>query len=129
MALIEAVALGKLAMLAEKLPIMSKPIRKSLVLASALQAAIMAVLLTLGGNLEEKMFAHHVAEAAIQHPMIVGMTHAFGLFLVFYVLFIWQGLDRMLGPGRLLKAFLAPNAGVLGVSDKVEHDKINSTPA
>ena len=104
-AVVEALALAKIVLLAQKLPILNKAEQKSLAWSALFNAAILAVIVYLANEAEERIFARHVAEATVKHQFIMMITHLLAFVIVFYVLFLWRGLDRALGPGKLLKLF------------------------
>ncbi len=102
-ALIESLALGKIVMLAQNIPLLTKTQNKSILSASAFKAIVMAVIVFFASELEEKLFAKHVADAPIKEEFLLMIAHLFGLFIVFYTLFVARGLDRALGKGTLWK--------------------------
>ncbi|MBX9690092.1 MAG: hypothetical protein K2X27_25500 [Candidatus Obscuribacterales bacterium] len=102
-ALVESLALGKIVMLAQNIPLIKNMRSKSILQAASLQAAAMAIIVLFGGELEEKIFAKHVAEAPLKEELLLMIAHLFGLFLVFLTLFVARGLDRTLGKGTLWK--------------------------
>lgn len=108
-ALIESVALGKIVMLAQHIPILNALEKKSLLRSSLFKAAVMTVIVFLGGALEEKLFAKHVAETPLKQELLVMIAHLSALYVVFYVLFLARGLDKVLGHGRLLKLLTEPH--------------------
>jgi len=107
-AIVEALALAKIVLLAQKLPILNKLEKKSLAWSALLNSVIMAVIVYLASEAEEKIFARHVAEATAKQGIIIMITHLLALVLIFYFVFLVRGLDRALGPGKLLKLFTAP---------------------
>lgn len=111
-ALVEALALSKIVLLAQRIPLLNAFNNKSLALSALYQAIIMAFVVLIAGNLEEKLFAHHVAEAPIKQEIGVTITHLVALIFVFYVPLVVKGLDRALGYGKLRAAYFTPGAAV-----------------
>jgi hypothetical protein len=109
-ALVEALALSKIVLLAQRLPLLNALNNRSLALSAFYQAVIMALVVFFAGQLEEKLFAHHVADAPVRQQLGVTITHLATLLFVFYVPLVIRGLDRVLGPGKLAAAFLTPGA-------------------
>ena len=94
-------------MLAQNIPLLNKKQNKSILNTSAFKATVMAVIVFFGGQLEEKFFAKHVADAPIKEELLLMIAHLFGLFIVFYTLFVARGLDKSLGKGTLWKLLTA----------------------
>jgi len=108
-ALVEAVALGKIVLLCQKIPFLNKTINQRPLIVSALaKAGFLAVVVFLGGRLEEKLFAHKVAEAALKQRLIVDVTHILCLLVVFFLMFVFRELGAALGPGKLKNLLLKP---------------------
>jgi len=107
-ALIESLALGKIAMLTQNIPVLNALDDKSLLISCLFKAVVMSVIVFLGGGLEERIFAKHVAEASPKQELMMVIAHLSGLFAVFYALFLARGLDKALGPGRLLQLLTKP---------------------
>jgi hypothetical protein len=106
-ALVEAVALGKIVLICQKIPFLNKTINQRPLIVSALaKAGFLAVVVFLGGRLEEKLFAHKVAEAALKQRLIVDVTHILCLLVVFFLMFVFRELSAALGPGKLKNLLL-----------------------
>jgi hypothetical protein len=108
-ALIESVALGKIVLLTQNIRVLNAWDNRCLLLSSMFKSAVMTVIVFFGGLLEEKIFAKHVAEAPLKEELLMMIAHLLGLFAVFYALFLARGLDKALGPGRLLKLMTEPH--------------------
>jgi hypothetical protein len=102
-ALVQALALSKLVVLAQKLPLMDKWKQKPLLYAVFYQAVVMTVLINIGSSIEEKIFVHHPSVSP--HPVILLLTHQVVLLIIFIVLFTARGLNNRLGDGVLQKIF------------------------
>lgn len=107
-ALVESVALGKIVMLAQHMSVFTKVDEKPLAWAACPKAVVMAAIVFVGGIAEEKIFAHHAADAPIKQDLIVSVTHFFAFVLVFYVLFLIRGLSKAIGRDRLEEILLGP---------------------
>ncbi len=102
-ALIESLALGKIVVLTQNISLLKKMDHTPILRATAYKAIVMAIIVFLGGQVEEKIFAKHVADAAMKERVLFAAAHIFGLFIVFYTLFVARGLDKALGKGMLWK--------------------------
>lgn len=102
-AIIESLALGKIVMMAQHIPFLVQRQNTSILRAASYKAIVMAIIVFFAGELEEKIFAKHAAEAAMKEELLFTLAHIFGLFVVFYTLFLARELDRTLGKGRLWK--------------------------
>ncbi len=108
-ALVEALALGKIVLLCQKIPFLNVTINKRPLIVSALAKALfLAVVVFFGGQLEEKIFAHQVAEAALKQRLFVDLTHILCLLVVFFFMFVFRELNSELGPGKLKNLLLCP---------------------
>jgi len=107
-ALVESLALGKIVMLAQRIPILNAFERKPLLWSSLFKAVVMAVIVFLAGAAEERIFARHVSEAPLKQELLIMIAHLSGLFAVFYALFLVRGLDNALGPGKLRRLLMTP---------------------
>lgn len=108
-ALVESVALGKIVLLCQRIPFLNETInRRPLVVSALVKAAFLAVVVFFGGQLEEKLFAHKVAEAALKQRLIVDVTHILCLLVVFFLMFVFRELSAALGPGKLKNLLLKP---------------------
>lgn len=100
-AVIESLALGKIVMLAQNIPFLVRRQNTSILRSASYKALVMAIIVFLAGELEEKIFAKHAVEAALKEELLFTIAHLFGLFVVFYTLFVARELDRTLGKGKL----------------------------
>ncbi len=107
-ALVEALALSKIVLLAQNLRILKFMDKNPLVWSAFIKSAILSVIVFAGSEVEEAIFARHVAEAPLKHQLTIMGAHILGLVCVFYVLFIARGLDVALGSGKLRKLLLSP---------------------
>ncbi|MBN8662171.1 MAG: hypothetical protein K2Y32_04475 [Candidatus Obscuribacterales bacterium] len=106
-AAVEALGLGKIVLLCHNLPFMKNTLDKRPIVISALVKALsLAVIVFIGGQIEEKIFARHAAEVAMQQRLIMDCTRLFCLVFVFYLMFIWRELNAVLGPGKLKSLLL-----------------------
>ena len=111
--IIEALALGKIVLLCKNVPFLKNTIdRRPVVISALAKSAVLTVIVFFGGQLEERIFAHHVAEATLKQKLIVDCTHVFCLFLVFYAMFVVRELSAALGPGQLSKLLFSPRKSV-----------------
>lgn len=107
-ALVEALALSKIVLLAQGIPLLDALKRAPLVRSASFQAVVMSVIVFAGSVLEDKLFAKHVAEAPLKQELLVSITHLAALFMVFYALFVARGLSKALGPNVLHKLLFEP---------------------
>ena len=107
-ALVESLALGKIVMLAQRIPTLNAFERKPLVWSSLFKSIVMAVIVCLGGAAEERIFARHVSQAPLKQELVFMVAHISALVAVFYVLFLVRGLDNALGPGKLSRLLMTP---------------------
>jgi hypothetical protein len=105
---VEAIALGKIVALTQDLPFMNAWNRKPMVYSVFYKSVVMAVLVEVGGKIEEMLF-HHQAEV-VPHPILLLVSRELAFFFIFAVLFAVRDLDRMLGPGKLLAMCFGPRA-------------------
>jgi hypothetical protein len=108
-ALIESLALGKIVMLAQKIPVLDATENKPLLRSSMFKSAVMTVIVFVGSVIEEKIFAPNIEHAPLKQVLLISIAHLSTLFVVFYALFLARGLDKALGPGRLLRLLTEPN--------------------
>lgn len=108
-AIIEAVVLGKVVALTQKLPIMNAWDRHPLIWVILYKSAIMTVIIDIANAIEDKIFVHSASQHAPLHPVIFLFAHQALELLVFIVLYSVRGLDRKLGPGKLMKLLIANN--------------------
>jgi hypothetical protein len=98
----EAIALGKIVALAQKLPFLKACNRHSLAQAVLYQSAVMTMIVAVGEQLEDILFpkaAKLLAQSG--DPMALYVTHLLAGFLIFVFYFTFKGLDESLGPGKL----------------------------
>lgn len=119
-AAIMSLALGKIVMLAQNISILNAFRKKSLLLDTFFKSAVMSGIVYLGGTAEEKIFAKHVVEAPLRNELTMLVAHVLGLFVVFFALFLVRGLNKALGPGKLLRLLKQPIPECEPDSDK-EH--------
>jgi hypothetical protein len=105
-AAVEAIALGKIVAIAQDLPLINAWNAKPMIYSVFYKSGIMAVLVYLGGTLEEKIF-HHVAEV-VPHPWLLFVSHELAFLYIFVVLFTVRDMDRILGPGKLFAMVFGP---------------------
>jgi len=105
-AIVLAVALGKIVVLGQKLPFVSAFNHRPLIYSVLYKAALMTLLANLGGKLEEKLFpALNHGGGSTAHQLVLLVTHQLALMSIFIVLFTWRDLERVLGHGTLFRLF------------------------
>lgn len=102
--LVEAVALGKVVAIGQKLPVLSRFDDKPLFWSVLYKSALMTVIVTIGGAIEKHFFDPHLVEAPL-HPLIFLFSHQIAMMCIFIVLFIYKDLDCTLGYGTLTALF------------------------
>lgn len=108
-AAVEALGLGKIVLLCHNLPFMKNTLdRRPIVISAFVKSLCLAVIVFIGGQIEEKIFARHAAEVAMQQRVFMDCTRVFCLVFVFYLMFIWRELNETLGPGKLKSLLLTP---------------------
>ncbi|MDZ4838321.1 MAG: hypothetical protein SGJ27_31440 [Candidatus Melainabacteria bacterium] len=111
-AIVEAVALGKIVALAQNLPFLNALRRRALIWVVLYQAIVMTVIVDFGGQLEDHFFprsAKLLAETG--NPFVLMATHQLASMLIFIVLFTVRGAEKSLGRGTLWKLFFeAPDS-------------------
>ncbi|MBC7997079.1 MAG: hypothetical protein IAF58_04010 [Leptolyngbya sp.] len=105
-ALVEALALAKIVVIAQKLPLMEKFSHKPLFYSVLYKSVVMSIFINIGANIEEKIFVRHHVEPA--HPIVLIFTHQVVLMIIFVALFTVRGLNKELGNGVLKKLFFGP---------------------
>ncbi len=105
-ALVESLALAKIVVIAQKLPLMEKFSHKPLIYSILYKSVVMSIFINIGANIEEKLFVHHHVEPA--HPIVLMVTHQVVLMIIFIALFTARGLNKELGNGVLKKLFFGP---------------------
>jgi hypothetical protein len=107
-ALVASLALGKVVFLAQKLPILNAMQNRRAIYSVIYKAILFTIITTAASRLEELLFQSHlVKQEENTYPFLAYMTHTLGMFLVFFVLFIFRELDSVLGAGRLREIFLS----------------------
>jgi hypothetical protein len=106
-ALVEAVALGKIVALAQNLPFMNALKDRPLIWSVLYKAVVMTVIVDLGGKLEDYFFPRS-AKLLEQSgdPIVLMVIHQLISMTIFVVLFAYRGADEALGKGTLAKLFL-----------------------
>lgn len=108
-AVVLSIALGKVVVLGQKLPVANVLNSKPLIWSVLYKALIMSVLAYLGGKAEERLFPHlNASTGSTEHHLILVFTRQCALYFIFVVLFVWRDLDRVLGHGTLFKLFFLP---------------------
>lgn len=102
-ALVEALALGKIVLLTKNIPILNWFKDRPLVYAAIYQAATLSIIVFCGGQLEDHFFSRKTEEAPLKEQLGMILAHLIALFMVFYSLFIARGLDKALGHGKLVQ--------------------------
>jgi len=107
--IVEALALGKIVVLAQKLPFLKAFSRHSLAAAVLYQSLVMTLIVDVAGNLEDMLFPR-AAELLAQsgNPFVLFVTHQFAAMCIFIGLFAVRGLDEALGPGTLRRLMFRP---------------------
>lgn len=116
-ALVESLALGKIVMLAQNIPFLDRAHKRPLYFSASFKAVVMSVIVFFAGEIEEKIFAKHAADAQLKEDAVFVIAHLFGLFLVFFTLFVARGLDKLLGKGTLWKLFTQSSSELLPTSE------------
>jgi hypothetical protein len=112
-ALVASLALSKVVFLAQKLPLLNAMQNRRAIYAVIYKAIIFTIITTAASQLEEMIFqAHLVKQEENTYPVLAYMTHTLGMFLVFFILFIFRELDNVLGHGRLKEIFLNRPASI-----------------
>jgi len=106
LAAVEAIALGKIVALAQDLPLLNAWNKKPMIYAVVYKSIVMAVLVEVGGKLEEMLF-HHVPEV-VPHPWLLLASRELAFFFIFFVLFAYRDIDRSLGAGKLRQLVFGP---------------------
>ncbi len=104
-AIIEALLLGKVVALTQKLPIMNVFDNRSLIWSVFYKSVIMTIIVDIANALEDKLFPHSIGSHASTplHPIVFLIAHQALLMCIFFVLYAARGLDRKLGHGTLVK--------------------------
>jgi hypothetical protein len=108
-AIVEALALGKIVALAQNLPFLSALRSRALVWVILYQSIVMTIIVDLGGQLEDHIFprsAKLLAESG--DPFVLMVTHQLVSMMIFIVLFTVRGAEKALGRGTLKKLFFEP---------------------
>lgn len=105
-AIVEAIALGKIVALAQKLPFLQAFRNRALVWAVLYQSVVMTAVVALGGQLEDHLMpASAKLLAQSGNPVALAVTRQLASLLIFVVLFTVRGADKALGSGTLWKLF------------------------
>ncbi|CAN5388101.1 hypothetical protein BH10CYA1_BH10CYA1_52610 [soil metagenome] len=108
-AIIEALALGKIVALSQNLPFLNALRSRALIWVVLYQSIVMTIIVDLGGQLEDHFFprsARLIAESG--DPVVLMVTHQLVSMLIFMVLFTARGADRAFGHGTIKKLMFEP---------------------
>ncbi|CAN5308552.1 hypothetical protein BH10CYA1_BH10CYA1_63140 [soil metagenome] len=108
-AIVEAVALGKIVALTQNLPFLNALRSHALIWGVLYQSLVMTLIVDLGGQLEDHLFprsAKLLAESG--DPLVLMVTHQLASMLIFIVLFAVRGANKALGSGTLRRVFFEP---------------------
>jgi len=106
-AIVEALALGKIVALAQNLKIFRTWDNRPLVWSVLFKSVLMTLIVDIGGSIEKAIFDPHLVERPL-HPIMLLITHQIALMTIFIVLFIVRDLNRTLGEGKLFNLFFVP---------------------
>jgi hypothetical protein len=106
-AIVEALALGKIVALAQNLKVFRAWDDRPLVWSVIFKSVLMTLIVDVGGSIEKAIFDPHLVERPL-HPLMLMITHQIALMTIFIVLFIVRDLNRALGPGKLFRLFFVP---------------------
>ena len=118
-AIVEAVALGKVVLLAQNLRVLSAWEKRTLALSVLWKSFLMTIIVDIGGRIEGLIFHH--APAHTIHPTIFFIAHQLAFMFIFVVLFTARELDRDLGPGKLFNLCFGPREVRQGKSARTNH--------
>jgi len=107
MAWITALALSKVIVVAQKLPIVHRMKHRPLFWSSVYKAGLFTVITMFAHRLEDKMI-HATTDPNNVFPVAGVIAHTLSLFAIFFILFAYRDLDLMLGKGSLKKMFFKP---------------------
>lgn len=126
-ALVMAAFLGKIVVLAQKLPFIHALNHKRLIQTVLYKATVMTVIADLALAIEHTVFRHHQDQnvASVDHAVELTIAHQLSLFLIFFVLFTFRDLDRVLGEGTLFKLFFLPREEQQPVSSEASQGQAN----
>lgn len=102
-AAVEAVALAKVVLLAQKLRLMSLFEGRSLIASVLWKSALMTVIVAAAEHLEERFIPHPSVHPI--HPLLFTFAHQTANLLLFVILFTVRELDRSLPKGELHRLF------------------------
>lgn len=109
-AIVLAFALGKVVVIAQKLPLISAFNKRPLLLAVMYKSVLMTMIMDVACNIEERIFpAMSPGTGSTGHPIALMVAHQLSLMSIFIVLFTFRDLDRALGRGTLYRLFFHPN--------------------
>jgi hypothetical protein len=103
-AAVEAIALAKVVLIAQKLRVMSMFEHRSLVFSVFWKSALMTAIVAAAEHLEERFIPQPIGHPI--HPLLFLFAHTTATMLLFLVLFAVRELDRSLPPGELRRLFL-----------------------
>lgn len=104
MAWVTALALSKVILIAQKLPIVNRMKSQPLFWACVYKGCFFAVVTTIAHRAEERLI-HSTQDPNNVFPMAGAVAHLLSLFAIFFVLFVYRDLDSMLGQGTLRQMF------------------------
>lgn len=104
MAWITAVALSKVIVIAQKMPIVERMRHRPLFWSSVYKAALFTVITMFAHRLEDRII-HTAHDPNAVFPAAGVIAHTLSLFAIFFILFVYRDLDLMLGKGTLRKMF------------------------
>lgn len=107
-AIVEALALGKVVALAQRLPLLRAWDQRSLALSVLYKSTIMTFIVDIAGKVEETVIFKHSLEAPV-HPLLFMVSHQVSLLTIFIVLFTVRGLNRLLGGTLFELVFRRPS--------------------
>ena len=102
MAIVSALALGKIIVLAQKLPIVNRMRHRPIFWACVYKACFFTILMTFVHHAEER-FIHSSVDPNDVFPIAGVVCHVLSLFGIFFALFCYRDLDLELGEGNLTK--------------------------
>ncbi len=104
MAWINALALSKVIVITQSLPLVNKMRHQPLFWACIYKSSVFTVI-TLAAHSAEEKLVHSGTDPNSVFPLAGTIAHVLGLFAVFMVLFVYRELDVMLGKGTLKEMF------------------------
>lgn len=108
-AAVEALALGKIVALAQRLPVIAAWNRRALIYSVLYKSVILTLIVDAAGMLERRLFPPASSTtASVAHNVELMIAHQGAFLFVFIALFTWRDLDRRLGNGTLKMLFFEP---------------------